>query len=37
MITYKEYKDAQQKEVNELPIHYAFSNEQLNEILTKLN
>lgn len=37
MITYQEYKDAQQKEVNELPIHYAFSNEQLNEILTKLN
>lgn len=30
-MTYKEYKDAKQKEYNDLPIFYAFSNEQFKE------
>lgn len=34
-ITYKEYKDARQKRFNELPIYFAFSDEQFEEVLRK--
>ena len=32
-MTYKEYKEARQKEANELPLKYAFSNEQFKEMM----
>lgn len=36
-MTYEEYKDIKQKEVNELPLHFAFGQKQLDEQLKKLN
>jgi len=35
-MTYKEYTEMKQKEVNELPLHFAFSQEQLNQELEKM-
>ena len=32
-ITYEGYKNARRKEVNDLPLHFAFSNEQFAEVL----
>lgn len=34
-ITYEEYKSARQKSFNELPVYFAFSDEQFNEVLEK--
>lgn len=34
-MTYQEYKDIKQKEVNDLPIFFAFSNEQFKEAMEK--
>ena len=34
-MTYKEYKDVMQKDVNELPIFWAFSNRQFEEEMEK--
>lgn len=34
-MTYKEYREARQKAFNELPIFYAFSNEQFEEEMNK--
>lgn len=35
MISYKEYRELKSKEVNDLPIFFAFSNEQLKEQMEK--
>lgn len=35
--TYKELKDRQQQEVNNLPIYWAFGDRQYQELLIKLN
>lgn len=35
-MTYMEYKDKRQKEVNELPMYFAFSDKQFNELMVKL-
>ena len=36
-MTYSEYRNARQKEVNDLPLFFAFSNKQLEEELAKRN
>ena len=36
-ITYQQYRDARQKEVNDLPLFFAFSREQFEEELRKRN
>lgn len=36
-MTYKEYREAKQKEVNELPLLFAFSGEQIGKILKEKN
>lgn len=36
-MTYEEYRDAKQKEINELPLFFAFSNEQLEDHLKNRN
>lgn len=35
MITYKEYREAKSKSINDLPIFWAFSNEQFKEAMEK--
>jgi hypothetical protein len=35
-MTYKEYKNKIRKEIDSLPLHFAFSEEQLNSVLEKL-
>ena len=36
-MTYREYRETKQKEVNDLPLFFAFSNKQLDEALEKRN
>ena len=35
-MTYMEFKEKKQKEVNELPMYFAFSDKQFNELMVKL-
>ena len=35
-MTYMEFKEKRQKEVNELPMYFAFSDKQFNELMVKL-
>lgn len=36
-MNYKEWKEKKQKEVNELPLHFAFGNKQFDELCERLN
>lgn len=36
-MNYQEYREIKQKEVNELPLHFAFGQKQLDEKLKELN
>ena len=35
-MTYVEFKEKRQKEINELPMYFAFSDKQFNELMVKL-
>lgn len=35
-MTYTEFKEKSQKEINELPMYFAFSDKQFNELMVKL-
>ena len=35
-MTYMKFKDKRQKEVNELPMYFAFSDKQFNDLMVKL-
>lgn len=37
MIKYRDFKEEQQKEINNLPIYWAFGQSQLEEVAHKLN